>query len=583
MTASSQPPPYADLASALLDGAFAVVAVWRRERPLWIAPTSGSIQDLLGMSATQFVAQPLEQHIHPEDVSSLRNTLDELLRVPGARRTARYRMRHKIGRYVNVESSAVNRLHDKQVRGIVVHTRRAGGDGKSRSAMEETDPGSGRLPFMLALQEVVDLKQDKFWRLARFAHSTALDPSLDFAVMIVEIDRFKMMLGTYGQEVVDDMLVTVGNRMRSVLGPRDIIAKLSPGEFGILLRGEADSTRVDVMSRKIQAVVSRHDTASTRKLSASATIGVVTSQRPYTKGDEMMRDAAAAVERARHKHTTRRAQFQTRMRAEDTDLIHKMHELRAALRQNEFAVYYQPIITLESKQIAGFEALVRWSHPERGVLTPDHFLPAAEEAGLMGAVDNWVLLEACRQAVEWEKSSPAARELTVSVNVSPDRLSEKLREDVEDSLRQTGLPPSRLKLEVTENAVMNKKEAATRAISMLRLYGVQLSLDDFGTGYSSFGYLLDYPFDTIKIDRSFVSHVGTDDPRAGIVKAILNLAHSLGMTVVAEGIETREQYAALLDLGCEFGQGYLFAKPMPADEASAALRARSVPPAGIRR
>lgn len=567
----------AALALAVLDGTAEVVAVWSGEDRLWFAPTGRPTEELLGFTEAQICARPLKHAVHPEDLDSLREAFRALISIPGARKTVRYRARHRIGRYVHLESTAVNRLQDPVASGVVIHTRELPTDPEDSIGEEETDPGSGRMSFLLALQGAVELKQERLWRRARFAQATAHDPRVDFTVMIVELDRFKLMLSTYGAKVINELLIALGNRVRNALGPRDLFAYLGPGEFGILLRGEANIDRIDTLSQRIQALVSEVSKAGGRDVSTAATIGIATSERPYQRAEDVMRDAASAILRARRELRTRRARFHTKMRIEDTALISRMRELRSALLEQQFVVYYQPILALPARTLMGFEALVRWDHPESGIRAPGHFLPAAEEAGLLGDIDSWVMQEACRQLMVWDEGYAESRGLTMSVNVSPTRFDEQLREHIEGVLRATRLAPERLRLEITENAVLHKREAAAKAIAMLKLYGARLSLDDFGTGYSSFGYLLDFPFDTIKIDRSFVEHVATEDPRAAIIRSIIALAHDLGMTVVAEGIETAEQAAALERLGCDYGQGYLFARPLPVPEAEAMIAGRETP------
>jgi EAL domain-containing protein (putative c-di-GMP-specific phosphodiesterase class I) len=240
-------------------------------------------------------------------------------------------------------------------------------------------------------------------------------------------------------------------------------------------------------------------------------------------------------------------------------------DLRQAVEQNEFCVYYQPIMALETGRLAGFEALVRWNHPRRGVISPADFVPVAEETGLIVPIGQWVLEEACKKVREWQIASPSHRSLSLSVNLSARQVGQPdLLERIKSALEQTKLSPHCLKLEITESVVMENAEAAAQMFKQLRSLGVQLSIDDFGTGYSSLSYLHRFPLNYLKIDRSFVMRMTTDNDNA-IVKTISTLAHNLGMEVIAEGIETEDQHQQLKALGCEYGQGYLFSRPVDDD------------------
>jgi EAL domain-containing protein (putative c-di-GMP-specific phosphodiesterase class I) len=259
--------------------------------------------------------------------------------------------------------------------------------------------------------------------------------------------------------------------------------------------------------------------------------------------------------------------FDHGMHARAVSRLQLESDLRQAVEHKEFAVHYQPIIALETGRLAGFEALVRWNHPRRGMISPADFIPVAEETGLIVPIGQWVLEEACKKVREWQVSSPGHRALSLSVNLSARQVAQPdLLERIEGALSESNLQPHHLKLEITESVVMGNAEAAAQMFKQLRSLGVQLSIDDFGTGYSSLSYLHRFPLNYLKIDRSFVMRMTTDNENA-IVKTIATLAKNLGMQVIAEGIETEEQYQRLKELGCEYGQGYLFSRPVDADSA----------------
>jgi EAL domain-containing protein (putative c-di-GMP-specific phosphodiesterase class I) len=271
--------------------------------------------------------------------------------------------------------------------------------------------------------------------------------------------------------------------------------------------------------------------------------------------------------RAKENGKARTEMFDSGMHAKAVSRLQLEHDLRQAVEQKEFCVYYQPIIALETKHLAGFEALVRWNHPRRGVVSPADFVPVAEETGLIVPIGQWVLEEACKKVREWQLASPGHRSLSLSVNLSGRQVAQPdVVDQIQHALQASNLQPHHLKLEITESVVMENAEAAAHTFKQLRALGVQLSIDDFGTGYSSLSYLHRFPLNYLKIDRSFVNRMTSDGDDA-IVRTIATLARNLGMEVIAEGIETEEQYKKLKALGCEFGQGFLFSRPVTVDAA----------------
>lgn len=389
------------------------------------------------------------------------------------------------------------------------------------------------------------------------------DPQFIFAVLFLDFDRFKYVNDSLGHNFGDRLLVEISNRLRECVRQMDSVARFGGDEFAILLDGiHAPALAVHIAERIQQAMtapfhIEGHETFLT------TSVGIALSTDGYDRPEEMLRDADIAMYRAKDGGKARYEIFAKTMHAQTLSRLHLENDLRRAVERREFFLVYQPIVRVGSGQLAGFEALVRWRHPERGIVPPLEFIPMAEETGLIVPLGRWVLEEACRQVREWQNESPAFRALTLSVNLSGRQLNNpKLIQEVKDILFDTGFDPSCLKLEITESVVMENAEASTILLKQLRDLGLQLSIDDFGTGYSSLSYLHRFPVTTLKIDRSFVSRMGQGDENLEIVRTIVTLAKNLNMDVVAEGIETQEQRAQLHALDCQFGQGYLFSPPL---------------------
>jgi len=314
----------------------------------------------------------------------------------------------------------------------------------------------------------------------------------------------------------------------------------------------------------VQSVAAQPLTVAAHEVFASPSIGVAVSSPGHRTGDELIRDADLAMHRAKAAGGNCYAVFDAAMHEAAVERLRLETELRRAVERREFRLWYQPIVSLSDRRVAGFEALIRWEHPERGLLLPATFLRVAEELGVINHIDEWALHEACRQGQAWRCAHPGAKAPTMSVNLSAKALgSSGLVERVADVLDRTGFPAAALRLEVTESAAIADADRARIVLQELRALGARVSLDDFGTGYCSLSYLQQFPVDTLKIDRSFVSRIGGADEGEGeIIRLIVSLAHTLGLEVVAEGTETRAQVEYLAALGCGYGQGYYFARPL---------------------
>jgi len=388
----------------------------------------------------------------------------------------------------------------------------------------------------------------------------------------VDIDRFKNVNDSLGHLAGDQLLVTVARRLERCVRNADTVARLGGDEFAVLLdeiRDIADAMRV---ADRIQEDVSRSFNLADEEVFVTASVGIALSATGYSNPDNILRDADIAMQRAKSDGGGGHVIFDDQMHQQASTRLRMESDLRKALDRGELMAYYQPIIDCATGNVSGFEALVRWQHPERGLVSPADFIPLAEETGLIIFIDRWMLLEACRQMTHWHERFPRTPPLTISVNLSSKQFS---RPDVLDAvrrvLRQTGLSPECVKQEITESEIMENIDTVNETLQELRGLHVQLHIDDFGTGYSSLSYLSRLKIDSLKIDGSFVSRMEKGGENYEIVRTIVSLAHNLGMDVVAEGVETPEHLEQLRSLGCEFAQGYHFAKPLEAKAAEELL------------
>lgn len=393
--------------------------------------------------------------------------------------------------------------------------------------------------------------------------SARVRPNHLFAVLFIDLDRFKNINDSLGHSYGDLLLVAFAERLERILRPVDTLARFGGDEFAILLSNLADHhTAVSVAERILADLTNPFDLNKNSSFT-SASIGIALSNSGYDRPDDFLRDADTAMYRAKENGKGRFEVFDKDMHARAVSRLKLERDLRQAIEQKEFMVFFQPIVRIETGKLAGFEALVRWNHPVEGLVSPLQFIPVAEETGLIVHIGQWVLEEACRAVANWQRQFPLHRDLTLSVNLSAKQVSQPdLLEQVSHALDRSGLDPRCLKLEITESVVMENAEAATLMFRQLRALGVQLSIDDFGTGYSSLSYLHRFPLNYLKIDRSFVGRMTEAGENAEIVRTIVTLAHNLGLQCIAEGVENEEQREQLRLVGCEYAQGYLFSRPM---------------------
>jgi diguanylate cyclase (GGDEF)-like protein/PAS domain S-box-containing protein len=391
-------------------------------------------------------------------------------------------------------------------------------------------------------------------------------------ILFLDLDHFKLINDSLGHHAGDALLRAVAPRLRAHLRPGDIVARFGGDEFGILIDRLADEGEAIAIADRVAGAFNQPFSIDGVDHFVSASIGVAVaraSEQRAINAELLIRDADAAMYRAKERGRARCVLFDAEMRAGAIRRLEVERELRHALEREELALYYQPVVSLRTGEISGLEALVRWRHPERGLLDPAEFVSIAEDSGLIEPIGRWVQERACRQALEWHQLRPDARPFDVAVNLSARQVAHRdLPATVEEIIARTGLDPVHLRLEITESVLVEESATAISSLEALNEIGVRLVLDDFGTGYSSLAYLNRFPFHALKVDRSFVDALGIEQERTAIVEAIIGMARALSLEVIAEGVESEVQLAELQRLGCDYAQGHFFHAAMPEREVS---------------
>ncbi|WP_299493539.1 EAL domain-containing protein [Acaryochloris sp. IP29b_bin.137] len=492
--------------------------------------------------------------IHPDDRDRLRQELSLHLQGETAHFQSEFRLRHKNGKYRWFRS-----------RGMAL---RDPGHQPYRIAGSQTDITE----YYLAREQLVyDALHDALTRLPnRVLFMDRLTqaikqhhrhPDDQFAILFLDLDRFKIINDSLGHMIGDRLLIEVGHRLQSCLREEDTVARLGGDEFVILLNTIQSMDHVLQTAERIQQQLKQAFAIEGHEIFTGTSIGIALSSAEYQHAEELLRDADTAMYRAKNLGKNRYEIFSSSMRSQVLALSQLENDLRRAIDREEFQLFYQPIVSLDNQDLVGVEALVRWHHPERGLILPSEFVPMAEEAGLIIPLGWWVLAQACRQMQVWQRHYSWAEDLQLNVNISSRQFSQpNFVNDIHAVLDEANLPCHRLKLEITEGVLMDHASDVADKLEAIKTLGIRLGIDDFGTGYSSLNYLNAFPVDTLKIDRSFVERMNSEEGFE-IVKTIVNLAHNLHMDVVAEGVELAEQAEELTQMNCEYAQGYLFAKP----------------------
>ncbi len=537
----------ARLRSLVADSSDLIVVLDRDGLTEYLSP---SIESVLGYSADELTGAPFERLVLKPD----RQALARILGDGGAtgRRVVECSLRHRDGTYLSFELRHRNLLEDDRVRGIVINAR----DVSERKAFENQlthqafhDPVTG-LPNRALFADRVE-------------HAIARGPRDRKAVgvMFIDLDDFKTINDSLGHASGDEVLRQVGVRLQAGLRETDTAARLGGDEFAVLMEGVVDDQAASYVAERILETLEPSITVDGKELFIKTSIGICIPEADAPiDAAELLRNADLAMYIAKRERKGSYQMFEPAMHERALDRLELRGDLQRALSTDGLEVHYQPVVRLDEASLYGVEALLRWPHPTRGSISPARFIPLAEESGLIVPIGRWVLNQACAQATELHRSFPEASAMKISVNLSIKQLqSETIVDDVRGALHRAGLAADRLVLEITESVMMADTELALLRLHALKELGVQLAMDDFGTGYSSLSYLSQFPVDILKMDRSFLS---TDPKQSDLAAAIVGLGSSLHLDVVAEGVETREQTQALVDLGCEFGQGFLFARPM---------------------
>lgn len=512
------------------------------------------------------------ERIHPDDRDSFRNQIRRHLRGRDERIDHVHRLRLDAGgwRWVRCRGRRLpGREAEVTLAGLLTDYTREQAEQERLATAAMHDPLTGLANRSVFLDRVGRC-------LARSARRSAYQ----FAVLFLDLDRFKTVNDSLGHAFGDKLLRAVSDRLEGLMRPSDFIARIGGDEFAILVDeiGDiADATRV--ARRVLQSLAAAHEIDG-KEVYSTVSLGVAVSGPSYEEPSELLRDADNAMYRAKTQGRARYQVYDPTMHEAALRQLALENDLRRALLQEELAIEYQPIVELTSGEIEGFEALLRWNHPVRGLLGPDEFIRVAEETGAIHQIGHWVLDGACRQAAEWQTRFPRQQPLTMSVNVSGrEFLQDDLVSRVCDTVKRRRVVPGTLRLELTETSLMEHPDLARERIEKLRQHSVGLHLDDFGTGYCSLSYLQKLPTDTLKIDRSFIGQIQDRGLGGHILETIVSLAHRLGMSVSAEGLETEAQVATLRNLACRTGQGFYFSEAVAPHQAEALLQQGSLHPA----
>ena len=397
-----------------------------------------------------------------------------------------------------------------------------------------------------------------------------------FSVLFLDLDGFKFINDSLGHGSGDQLLISIAQRLKMCLRNGDILARLGGDEFTILLENVESLEEIKEIAERVLQVLKKPFNLEGNQIFTGSSIGIVQSSSEYLLPSEVLRDADTAMYRAKQQGKGCYVVFDATMRTDALRRLQLQTDLRWAIERHQFQLHYQPIIDLETDEISGFEALLRWEHPHEGFISPAEFIPVAEEAGLIVDIGEWVLREACRQLYQWKQKFNGHPRLRMSVNLSSQQFTPDLSQKIDRILNETQVSGGELKLEITETALMSDPQLAITTLNELKHRNIKLCIDDFGTGYCSLGYLHQFPVDILKIDRSFVSQMFFDENKRELVKVIVTLAHSLGMDAIAEGIESQEQLYQLKSLQCQYGQGFYFSKPLNAQEAERLLDKASI-------
>jgi diguanylate cyclase (GGDEF)-like protein/PAS domain S-box-containing protein len=524
-------------------------------------------KELLGFDGDEIGTDTEEWlgRVHPDDLARLRRDLEDLVEGNKSQHTMEHRVQAKDGSYRWVLSRGVVQ---RDSRGRAV--RLAG----SLTDISEYREREENLREQSLHDAATDLPRRELFmeRLARAVELSRAQSDYSFAVLLVDVDRFGHLHDSVGTRAAEHILAQLARRLEATVSEENLVARFGGQMFAILLENLTDASEATQVADRVNDAVKKPIELDGEQIYVTVSIGVTSSAGNYTNVDDVITDVSTAAGRARDGGTSREI-FNTQMRIEAMTMLRLEMQLRQAVERDEFVLHYQPIVTLENRALVGFEALVRWNHPRRGLVAPGEFIPIAENTGLIVPLGRWALHEAARQLGAWRKEfGLSENDLSISVNMSGRQTTDpRLLQEIESALKMNDLGRGSFKLELTESVLMENAELVTDLLNRLRSRGVLIYVDDFGTGYSSLSYLHRFPVDGLKIDKSFVDVLDGTTQSTTMVRTILDLARNLDVEVVAEGIEDDGQAQLLHELGCELAQGYLFARPLSPEDARAEI------------
>jgi diguanylate cyclase (GGDEF)-like protein/PAS domain S-box-containing protein len=521
---------------------------------------SPSVERLLRAPSKDLLGTALTDLAHPDDVGELDSLIGRAMSSHGRRVSGEWRIRQSDGSWLPVETVASSGTGDVDATGVVLNTR----DLQERKALEQ------KLTFQAFHDPLTRLANRSLFR-ERVEHALDRRSASDTAVLFIDLDNFKTINDSMGHAAGDHVLVETAHRVRSILRTEDTAARLGGDEFAVLLE-DADVTAAARVAERIRVALGTPFWVLGQEVYISASIGIAV-RRDIDTASDLLRNADVAMYTAKSKGKACFEIFEPAMHDAVVARLGMEAELRRAIERREFVVYYQPIVRLETGEVIGAEALVRWQHPTRGLVPPMEFIPLAEETGLIVPLGSWILRQACHQLAEWQKVRGGGEPFVMNVNLSSRQLvRDIIADEVAAAVDESGIKASWLVLEVTETVLMADPVVAATALGHIRDLGVRVALDDFGSGYSSLSHLRRFPIDIVKIDKSFVDDVAHEGAESAIARGIIELGKAMKIQTVAEGIEVDEQAEILRTLGCELGQGFFFARPLAADAWAGLLR-----------